>query len=140
MPLKMTKTQTDKYFIVGLDDNNQPVALLPGQVVTVTSADPASVIITPDATAQPTDADYALLDGTKVAAGSVTQQSGVVSFGSAAVVNTAVNVTNSIKNADGTPVLDDTGAVIGDATDTVTLIAAPGGQLKKEGELFGTAV
>jgi hypothetical protein len=138
MPLRMSAKQTDKYFIVGLDDNNQPVALLPGQVVTVTSADPASVVIAPDATALPTDADYKLADGTLVAKGSVTQQSGTVSFGPSAVLNTAVNVTQSIKNADGTPVKDDTGAVIADQTDTVTLIAGPGGVLKKEGELFGT--
>ena len=137
MPLKMTKGQTDKYFIVGLDANNAPVALLPGQVVTVTSADPASVVITPDATALPTDADYSLLDGTLVPKGSITQQSGTVSFGPSAVIGTAVNVTNSIKNSDGTPVLDDTGAVIADETDTVTQIPAPGGVLRKEGELFG---
>ena len=138
MPLSMSKGKTDKYFIVGLDDNNAPVALLPTQVVTVVSADPASVVITKDDVALPTDADYKLLDGTLVPKGSVTQQSGTVAFGPSAVIGTAINVTNSIKNADGTPVKDDTGTVIADETDTVTMIAAPGGVLKKEGELFGT--
>jgi hypothetical protein len=137
MPLKMSLKQTDRVFIVGQDDSGAPgVLLLPGQVVTVTPGD-ATVVITPDATPVATDADYKLADGTLVPKGTATQFSGVVAFAPTAVVNAAVNVVLSIKNADGSPVVDDTGAVIADTTDTVTLIAAPLGVLKREGELFG---
>src|ERR1700730_7485750 len=138
MPLSMSLKATDKVFIVGLDDNDDPgVPLLPTQVVTVTPAD-GTVVITKDATPLPTDADYKLADGTVVPKGTVTQFSGIVAFGPNPVLNAAVNVVRSIKNTDGTPVLDDTGAVIADTSDTVTLIPAPLGVLKKEGELFGT--
>jgi hypothetical protein len=138
MPLKMSLKQTDKVFIVGQDDSGAPgVLLLPGQVVTVTPAD-ATVVVTPDATPAPTDADYKLADGTLVPKGTATQFSGLVAFGPNPVLNAPVNVTLSIKNADGTPVKDDTGAAIADQVDTVTLIPAPLGALKKEGELFGT--
>ncbi len=137
MPLKMSLKQTDKVFIVGQDDSGAPgVPLLPGQVVTLKPAD-ATVVITPDATPVATDADYKLADGTLVPKGTATQFSGLVAFGPNPVLNAAVNVVLSIKNADGTPVKDDTGAAIADETDTVTLVAAPLGQLKKEGELFG---
>lgn len=139
MPLSMTLKQVDKVFIIGLDDNDAPgVVLLPGQVVTVTPAD-ATVVITPDPSPLPTDAAYKLADGTAVPKGTATQFSGTVAFAANAVPNAAVVVTRSIKNTDGTPVKDDTGAVIADTTDTVTLIPAPLGVLKKEGELFGTA-
>jgi hypothetical protein len=138
MPLKMSLKQTDKVFIIGQDDNGAPgVPLVSGQVVTVTPAD-ATVVITPDASAAATDADYDLADGTLVPKGTISQFSGIVAFGPNPVLNAAVNVVLSIKNADGTPVNDDSGAPIADLTDTVTLIAAPLGQLKKEGELFGT--
>jgi hypothetical protein len=137
MPLKMSLKQTDKVFIVGQDDSGAPgVALLPGQVVTVTPAD-ATVVITPDASPAATDADYNLADGTLVPKGTATQFSGLVAFGANPVVGAAVNVVLSIKNTDGSAVNDDTGAAITDQTDTVTLVAAPLGQLKKEGELFG---
>jgi hypothetical protein len=134
MPLRMSATQTDKVFIVGLDDNNNPgVVLLPGQVVTVTPGD-TTVIVKADASPLPTDADYKLADGTLIPKGTATQFSGTISFASTAAPNAAVTVTESIKNADGTPVKDDTGAVIADLVDTVTMVP---GLLKKEGELFG---
>jgi hypothetical protein len=137
MPLSMSLKQTDKCFIVGQDDSGAPgVLLLPTQVVTVTPAD-ATVVITKDATSLPTDADYKLADGTLVPKGTATQFSGLVAFGANPVVGAAVNVVLSIKNADGSAVNDDSGAPITDLTDTVTLVAAPLGQLKKEGELFG---
>jgi hypothetical protein len=138
MPLSMSLKQTDRVFIVGQDDSGAPgVPLLSTQVVTLTPAD-GTVVITKDATPLPTDADYKLADGTAVPKGTVTQFSGVVAFGPNPVLNAAVSVVRSIKNTDGTPVLDDTGVAIADTTDTVTLIAAPLGVLKKEGELFGT--
>jgi hypothetical protein len=137
MPLSMSLKQTDRVFIVGQDDSGAPgVLLLPTQVVTVTPAD-ATVVITKDATSLPTDADYKLADGTLVPKGTATQFSGIVAFGPNPVVGAAVNVVLSIKNADGSAVNDDSGAPITDLTDTVTLVAAPLGQLKKEGELFG---
>ena len=139
MPLSMSLKQTDKVFIVGQDDSGAPgVPLLPTQVVTVTPAD-GTVVITKDATSLPTDAAYTLADGTAVPAGTATQFSGTVAFGPNPVLNAPVNVVLSIKNADGTPVLDDTGVAIADETDTVTLITAPLGQLKEEGKLFGKA-
>ena len=107
------------------------MALLPGQVVTVTSADPATVVITADATARATVGAAGATDGTatlasgKVAAASAPAQPGV-----------PINVTASIKNADGSPVLDDTGAAIADQVDTVTIQP---NLLKAIGELFGTA-
>jgi hypothetical protein len=140
MPLSMSLKATDKVFIVGLDDNEAPgVLLLPGQAVTITPAD-ATVVITPDAASVATDEDFKLGDGTLVPKGTATQFSATVSFAPNAVLNAAVNVVLSIKNADGSPVNDDANAPIADQTDTVTLVAAPLGQLKKEGMLFAVPV
>lgn len=126
---------TDKVFIVGRDKSGAPgVKLLPGQQVTVIPAN-ATVIITPDASPLPTDADYKLPDGTDVPAGTVTQFSGTVSLDPTAVDNVAVTVTEHIQNADGSPVLNNEGQPIADLVDTVTQVP---GLLESEGELFGT--
>lgn len=133
--LKMAHNQTDKVFIVGLDASKVPgVLLLAGQVVTVTPAD-GTVIITPDPSPLPTDADYKLADGTPIPKGTPTQFSGTVSFDTSAVANVPVNVTASIKNTDGSPVNDPNGVAIPDIVDSVELVP---GLLAAEGELFGT--
>jgi hypothetical protein len=137
MPLRMGLKNTDKVFIVGRGSaGTLGIALLPGQVDTVTPAD-TTVIITPDNPPLPTDADYNFADGTLVPKGTVTQFSGTVSFSPAAVPNAAVQVTQSIKNADGSPVLDQNGVAIPDLIDTVTLVPE---LLAAEGELFGVPV
>lgn len=132
MPLKISPTQSDDFFIIGKDDAGNPgVALLPGQVVAVTSADPLTVVIALDAVARPTLGAAGVPDGTAtLASGKVKAASPV------AQMNVAVNCTAHIANADGTPVLDDTGAAVADQVDTVTVQA---GLLKTIGELFGTA-
>jgi hypothetical protein len=139
MPLSMTATQTDNYYIVDLDDNNKPIALASGQVQTVISSDPASVVITPDATPQPTDEDFTLADGTLIPKGTVGTGSGKVSFGPSAKVGVAVTVTEHLANSDGTPVKDSAGNVIADDTDTVTMLP-PTASVKKVGMLFAKPV
>ena len=141
MPLKMPVGQTDKYFIVGVSKLKKVgIALLRDQQVIVTSADPATVVITPDAVAGVTDADYTLLDGTAVPAGTATQQSGVVSSPAApAQLNVPINVTLHLQNADGSPVLNNEGQPIADVVDTVTIVPVAD-LLESEGELFGTPV
>jgi hypothetical protein len=118
MPLNMPDNLTDDYFIVGSDALGVDGAVLAtGQTISVVSSDPATVIITPDATprANPTD-------------GSACVASGKVSSAQPpAKPNTAVNVTASIANADASA-----GPSI---TDTVTITP---GALASVGELFGT--
>src|SRR5208282_4748744 len=111
MPLILGQNQTDKYFIIGLDDAGAPgIQLLAGQQCNVVSSDPLTVVITPDATPLPTDAAYTLLDGVAVPAGTATLASGTVSIAKPpAQVGVAINVTATLTNADGSPVLDDTG-------------------------------
>lgn len=132
MPVKLGTGFSDDYFIVGLDDDGKAgLALLPGQVVTVTSADPATVVVTPDATPRATVGAAGAPDGTaSLASGKV------AAAASPAQVGMAINVTASIKNADGSAVLDDTGAAVADQVDTVTIQPH---LLKAIGELFGTA-
>jgi len=139
MPLKMNGSQSDDIFIVGLDDANKPGdQLQPGQTSTITSADPATWVITQDAVPRPTDKDYTLDDGTVVPAGTATLASAKIkAAASPAQVNVPINITNHLANADGTPVLDDTGAPIADDVDTATLVP---NLVKKVGMLFGTAV
>lgn len=137
MSLRMGAKQTDKYFIVGLDKDGNGVPLEAGQTCTVTSADQNAVAVTPDTPSLPTDADYRLADGTAVPKGTVTQGSGTVAFGPGAKASVPVVVTSHLANADGSPILDELGAPIGDKSDTVTL--APN-LVAKEGELFGTPV
>jgi len=134
MPLRMSAGMSDKVFIVGRSKSGKPgIKLLAGQVVTVIPEN-ATVIITPDASPLPVDADYVLADGTPVPKGTATQFSGTVSLDPTAVDNAPVNVTESIKNADGSPVLNNEGQPIADLTDTVTQVPD---LLESEGELFG---
>jgi hypothetical protein len=135
--LKIGLKQSDDFFVVGFDDANNPgVALLAGQVVTVTSADPSTVVIAQDASPRPTTADFTAGNGVVVPAGTVTQASGKVSAAQPpAQENVPVTVTSHIANADGSAVVDDTGAPIADISDTVEVIPA---LLKSEGILFGT--
>lgn len=134
--LKMNATKSDDYFMVGLDDSEKPIGLQPGQTCVVTSADPATVIITPDATPRATLVDMTLPDGTLVPAGTQALASGKVKAASpVAQPNVPINITAHLANADGTPVLDDTGTEVPDVTDTVTIVP---NLLKSEGMLFGT--
>ena len=137
MPLKINGSQSDSIFIVGLDDNNVPGdQLQPGQTSTLTSGDPATFVVTQDAAPRPTDKDYTLADGTVVPAGTATLASATIkAAASPAQPNVPINITNHLANADGTPVLDDTGAAIADDVDTATLVP---NLVKKVGMLFGT--
>jgi hypothetical protein len=141
MPLKMNASQSDDIFIVGLDDANKPGdKLQAGQTSTLTSADPATWVITQDpaGSERPTDKDYTLSDGTVVPAGTATLASAKIkAAASPAQPNVPINITNHLANADGTPVLDDTGAAIADDVDTATLVP---NLVRKVGMLFGTAV
>lgn len=139
--LKINATQSDDYFIVGLDSNNKPgIVLLDGQANDVVSSDPSTVVLTPDATPRKTTADFnlTLADGTVVLvpAGTATISSGKVAAAQPpAQVNAPITVTSHLHNADGSPVLDGSGVAIPDLTDTVTIVP---GLLAKEGLLFGT--
>jgi hypothetical protein len=135
--LKMNPSQSDRYFLVGLDAAGKPgVILLDGQSNLVTSSDPSTVVVTPDASPAPTDVAYTLPDGTLVPAGTATLASGTVKAASPpAQENVAITITSHLQNADGSPVNDDTGAPIADVSDTVTIVP---GLLHKEGFLFGT--
>jgi hypothetical protein len=137
MPLSMGVGLTDDYFVVGQTDSGAPgVQLLAGQVALVTSADPATVVITPDTTVRATTVPFTLADGTAVPAGTACLASGKV--GSPAVPaqpSVPITITVHLANTDGSPILDDTGAAIADLTDTVTIVP---GLLKKDGVLFGT--
>jgi hypothetical protein len=135
MPLKMNGTQSDDIFVVGLGDDNKPDNLQPGQTSTISSADPATWVVTQDATPRPTDKDYTLPDGTLIPAGTATLASAKIQAAPGATNTSPVNITNHLANADGTPVLDDTGAAIEDDVDTATL--APN-LVKKVGMIFGT--
>lgn len=140
MPLKMPVGNTDTYSIVGESlAKKVGVLLQPGQVVTVTSADPATVIITPDDAPLPTPVDFTLPDGTDVPAGTATQQSGVVSSpATPAQLNVPINVTLHLANADGSPILNNEGQAIADVVDTVTIVPKAD-LLENEGMLFGVA-
>jgi hypothetical protein len=135
--LKMNATKTDDYFIVGLDDSGKPgIGLQAGQTCSVVSADPATVVITPDATPRATTADFTLPDGTLVPAGTQAIASGKVAAANpVAQPNVPINVAAHLANADGTPVLDDTNVAVPDQVDTVTIVP---NLLKSEGILFGT--
>ena len=138
MPLKMNATQSDDIFIVGLGDDNKPDLLQKGQTSTITSADPATWVIAQDAVGseRPTDKAYTLPDGTLIPAGTATIASAKIkAAASPAQPNVPINITNHLANADGTPVLDDTGAAIADDVDTATLVP---NLVKKVGMLFGT--
>jgi len=139
MPLKIAPGMSGEHvFLVGFDDDGKPgVALLSGQVGNIVSADPVNVVIVLDSPSLPTDVDIKQDDGTVVPAGTVSQASGMLSIPPGAP-NSTVNVTGSVRNSDGTQVLDDTGAPVGDLVDVVTIQATPK-LLKREGVLFSNA-
>jgi hypothetical protein len=119
MALSLPVGQTDHYYINATDANGDPGAsLAPGQVIALVASDPASVVLTPDATPQ--------VDP-KTNIQSVA--SGTVADGPAAVLNTAVTCTATLTDADGVTVLDT-------ETDTVTPLV---GSAKKIGILFEDA-
>jgi hypothetical protein len=134
--LKMPVGKTDDFFIVGFDDDGKPgIGLQAGQTCTVSSADPATVVITQDVTPRPTTVDLVAANGTPVPAGTATLASGKVTSPADAVqLKTPIIVTSHLANADGSPVLDDTDAPVADVTDTVEIDP---NLLKSEGILFG---
>lgn len=138
MPLQLVAGNTDTYSIVGEFLSKKVGAPLPaGATATLTSADPLTVILTPDPSPLPTPEDFTLPDGTDVPGGTATQASGVVSTPvSPAQIGVPITVTLHLANADGSPVLNVQGAPIADTTDTVTVVAATDG-LENEGVLFG---
>lgn len=81
MPLIIPDNDTDKYFIVGVDDDGLPGAVLdPADSISAPlSADPATVVLTPDPTPLVTDADFVLASGVKVPKGTQTIGSGTIS-------------------------------------------------------------
>ena len=122
MPLQLPDTQSDTYSIIGTDALGVLGASLgAGQTVTVVSSDPATVLLTPDASPLPVPA------GETAPAGTPTIASGVVASAQPPVQpNVPISVTATVLNADGT-----TAATV---TDTVTIIP---GALASVGELFG---
>src|SRR5260370_37860334 len=75
--MKIPVGKTDDFFVVGFDDNGAPgIGLQSGQTCAVTSADPATVTITQDATPRVTGEDLVAANGVKVAAGAATIASG----------------------------------------------------------------
>ena len=125
MPLTLPDNQSDTYSIIGKDAQGLlGVTLAPGQTVTVVSSDPATVVLTPDATPLPVPA------GETAPAGTPTIASGVVASATPpAQPNVTISVTATVLNADG--------STAATATDTVTIVP---GALASIGELFGVAV
>lgn len=124
MPLSMNEVQTVDYFIDAKDDLGFFTANLgKGQTISVTSADPATVVLTPDTTVRKAPDGTVCIASGKAAAVNPPAQPGV-----------AINITAHVSNADGTPGTDDKGNVIADAVDTITINA---GQAAVLGELFG---
>lgn len=109
MALQLPVGQTDQYFVNALDAaGNAGAALATGQVIAVVSPDP-SVVLTPDAVA-----------GVDPKTGVQSAASGTVAIGPSPVIGTAVTVTATLTNADG--------SVADTETDTVTPL--PGGAVK----------
>jgi hypothetical protein len=118
MPLKMPDNLSVDYFVSGTDDHGlKSDQLVAGQTVAVTSADPTTVVLTPDTTLRPAP------DG-----------SPSIASGKAASANPPANplkpiaITSHISNADGS----DSG--IPDAADTIEIDPS---LVKTEGILFG---
>jgi hypothetical protein len=127
MPLNLPDNKSVQYFISAIDDHGlDGASLLSGQTVAVASADPATVVLTPDAT--PKNAP----DGTPSIASGVASSANPVGS-----PNKPIALTSHISNADGSPGTTDgtsTGTLIPDATDTITIVP---GSVKTEGILFG---
>jgi len=134
--LKLPAGKSDAYFVVGFnDDGSVGAQLQSGQIATVTSDDPNTASISPDSTALVTDEDFTTASGEDVPTGTQSIASGKVSgLAKPAQPNVPINVTCTLTNADGTPVVDDSGAPVPPITDTVTVVP---GLLKAEGILFG---
>ena len=115
MPLTIQMGVTDeKYFVIGTDaKGNAGAQLGPGQTISVVSADPTTVTLTPDPTALPDN------EGTpSLASGSVTPVK----------VGGPVNATWTVTNTDGTVAETD--------TDTVTVTTVTPGVATSIGVLF----
>ena len=119
MPLSLpANTQNEKYYIIGTDANGITGAqLASGQTITVVSADPNTVVVTPDATAAvDNEGVQSVASGTVVPAATPAQ------------LNVAINVTATVLNSDGTTAET--------AVDTVTVTPAVLGVAVSIGELF----
>ena len=119
MPLSLpANTQNEKYYIIGTDANGLTGAqLASGQSVTVVSADPNTVVITPDATpAVDNEGVQSVASGTVAPAASPAQ------------LNVAINVTATVLNSDS--------SIAETAVDTVTVTPAVPGVAVSIGELF----
>jgi len=118
MPLSMPQNTTgEKFFIIGADASGLTGAQLGlGQTIAVVSADPNTVAITPDASPGIDN------EGVQSVA------SGGVAAGPSSVLNTPVNVTATVSNADG--------SVAESVVDTVTITAPVPGVAVSIGELF----
>jgi hypothetical protein len=124
MPLTLPLGDQDTYSIVGTAPFLGAL-LAVGQTLSVTSADPATVGVSPDATAQPTPAGV-----TGAPAGTPTIGSGTVTAATApAQPNVAIAITATVSNLDGTPAET--------IFDTVTVSPQAATAI---GELFGVAV
>lgn len=137
MPLQIGTGKSDKGFLVGVFDNGAVGALLqPGQVASIVSADPNTVAVSQDSPSLPTDQAFTDSDGTPVPVGTPTVASCTVSApASPAQPNVPINITVTLTNADGSPVVDDTGTTIAPVVDTVTVTP---GLLKSVGVLWDT--
>jgi hypothetical protein len=126
MPLILPVGDQDTFYILG----TAPFlgALLgPGQTISVVSDDPATVLLTPDASPKPVSAADATSD---VPAGTPSILSGVVSSPAApAKPNVAIPVTATVLNADG--------STAETLSDTVTVSPQAATAI---GDLFGVAV
>ena len=118
MPLSSNLNTPVDFFVVGSDNlDTDGDVLAAGQTITVTSADPATVVINLDATTRPNPAD-----GTPcVASGTVSKASPV------AQPNVAITITAQVVNADGSNAES--------ATETVTVTPNTATAI---GFLFGT--
>jgi len=125
MPLTLPQGQTDNFYLYG----TAPFlgALLgPGQTISAVSADPLTVILTPDPTAVPVRTGDA---SATVPAGTPTVLSGVVSSpASPAQLNTLIVCTATVLNADG--------STAESLTDTVEISTTAATAI---GDLFGSA-
>jgi hypothetical protein len=125
MPLTLPVGDSDNFYLFGTAPT-MGALLGPGQTISVVSADPATVILTPDATPVPVRAADA---SPTVPAGTPTMLSGVVSSpASPAQPNVAITCTATVLNADG--------STAESLTDTVTVSPSAATAL---GVLFGAA-
>jgi hypothetical protein len=114
-------TKNEKYYIIGTDASGLTGApLASGQTITVVSADPNTVVFTPDASAA--------VDNESVQS----VASGGVAVGPTPVLNSAITVTATVLNSDG--------STAESLTDTVTITPAVPGVAVSIGDLFEVPV